>query len=153
MRAIASTLPAGRALFGCVALSAILVFSASAQAATDCSAIKSAVESSDSSGFLAPIAEELAPARSVKSVGVDQAIARMQKQQCRSVASAAPPPAAQGGGNSFRFNMTQNGKRMTADEFDAWMKAQGVRVIKSPTANAAPPPAPPPPASGKKKKP
>ena len=25
--------------------------------------------------------------------------------------------------------MTQNGKRMTADEFDAWMKARGVRVV------------------------
>ena len=25
--------------------------------------------------------------------------------------------------------MTQNGKRMTADEFDAWMKSRGVRVV------------------------
>jgi uncharacterized NAD-dependent epimerase/dehydratase family protein len=26
--------------------------------------------------------------------------------------------------------MSQNGKRMTAEEFDAWMKARGVRVAK-----------------------
>ncbi|RDZ29627.1 hypothetical protein DX914_00555 [Lysobacter silvisoli] len=30
----------------------------------------------------------------------------------------------------WRFDMEQNGRRMTADEFDAWMKARGVRVAK-----------------------
>ena len=30
----------------------------------------------------------------------------------------------------WRFNMSQNGKQMTADEFSAWMKARGVRVAK-----------------------
>ena len=30
----------------------------------------------------------------------------------------------------WRFDMSQNGKRMTAEEFDAWMKARGVRVAK-----------------------
>ena len=37
--------------------------------------------------------------------------------------------------------MTQNGKRMTADEFDAWMKARGVRVVgrKDPAAAPATP--------------
>ncbi len=35
--------------------------------------------------------------------------------------------------------MSQNGKRMTAEEFDAWMKARGVRVVKArPAAGAAP---------------
>ncbi len=28
----------------------------------------------------------------------------------------------------WRFDMNQNGKRMTAEEFDAWMKAKGIRV-------------------------
>jgi len=32
--------------------------------------------------------------------------------------------------------MSQDGKRMTADEFDAWMKARGVRVIKARPAAA-----------------
>ena len=27
--------------------------------------------------------------------------------------------------------MTQDGKAMTADQFDAWMDAQGVRVVKA----------------------
>jgi hypothetical protein len=30
----------------------------------------------------------------------------------------------------WRFNMEQDGKRMTADEFTAWMEARGVRVAK-----------------------
>jgi len=32
----------------------------------------------------------------------------------------------------YRFNMEQNGKRMTADEFSAWMEARGVRVARGP---------------------
>jgi hypothetical protein len=41
--------------------------------------------------------------------------------------------------------MSQNGKRMTAEEFDAWMKARGVRVAKGaqPAATPAPPVEPP----------
>ncbi|HHW4682893.1 MAG TPA: hypothetical protein ACQGQI_06930, partial [Xylella sp.] len=31
----------------------------------------------------------------------------------------------------WRFNMSQEGKRMTADQFDEWMKARGVHVIPS----------------------
>jgi len=30
----------------------------------------------------------------------------------------------------YRFDMTQKGKRMSADDFDAWMKARGLRVAK-----------------------
>lgn len=37
----------------------------------------------------------------------------------------------------WRFDMTQGGKRMTAEEFDAWMKARGVRVVR-PRGEAAP---------------
>ena len=38
--------------------------------------------------------------------------------------------------------MNQNGKRMTAEEFDVWMKAKGVRVAKgaAPVAVPATPP-------------
>ena len=38
----------------------------------------------------------------------------------------------------WRFDMNQNGKRMTADEFTAWMEAKGVRVVKprAPVASA-----------------
>jgi hypothetical protein len=31
---------------------------------------------------------------------------------------------------SNRFLMTQNGRQMTADDFEAWMKARGIRVAK-----------------------
>ena len=38
-----------------------------------------------------------------------------------------------------RFNMTQDGKKMTAEDFDAWMKAQGIRIVPAKPAVATPP--------------
>jgi hypothetical protein len=39
----------------------------------------------------------------------------------------------------WRFDMNQNGKRMTAEQFDAWMKAKGIHVATGkPTTVAAP---------------
>lgn len=57
---------------------------------------------------------------------------------------AAPPPApmpvATHGAN--RFDMTQHGRQMTADDFDAWMKSRGIRIAKGPqTAAIGKPPA------------
>lgn len=64
-------------------------------------------------------------------------------------ASAAEPPAAKTvdaasyqpktahDNTPWRFDMEQNGKRMTADEFDAWMKAKGVRVATGKPTGAA----------------
>jgi len=58
----------------------------------------------------------------------------------------APPPAAVPAADAYvpktahdntpwRFDMNQNGRRMTADEFDAWMKAKGIRIATGkPTA-------------------
>jgi len=43
----------------------------------------------------------------------------------RIVTVAAPARDARG---SIRFHMTQSGQRMTADQFDAWMKRNGIRV-------------------------
>ncbi|HEY0334419.1 MAG TPA: hypothetical protein VGC74_12035 [Stenotrophomonas sp.] len=37
-------------------------------------------------------------------------------------------PQARDGRGFLRFHMTQSGRQMTADQFDAWMKANGVRV-------------------------
>ncbi len=62
------------------------------------------------------------------------------------VAAAAEEPAdpatykpkTQYDNTPYRFNMNQNGKRMTAEEFDAWMKARGIRVAKGKPAGAAP---------------
>ncbi len=42
--------------------------------------------------------------------------------------SPQPVTVAQASGNDYRFDMRQNGKVMTADEFDAWMRSRRVRV-------------------------
>lgn len=52
------------------------------------------------------------------------------------VKSAQPPkavvvvPQARDRRGFLRFHMTQSGRQMTADQFDAWMKANGIRVAK-----------------------
>ena len=43
---------------------------------------------------------------------------------------AAYKPRTEFDNTPWRFNMSQNGKKMTADEFSAWMKASGVRVAR-----------------------
>lgn len=57
-----------------------------------------------------------------------QEAAQKKSTKTKTAVKAAPAPAAQPSDTSKRFNMTQNGKRMTADDFDAWMKKNGYRV-------------------------
>ena len=61
----------------------------------------------------------------------------------RAAASSTDPaaykPLTKHDNSPWRFDMSQNGKRMTAEEFDAWMKARGVRVAKGAPAKAAAP--------------
>jgi hypothetical protein len=57
------------------------------------------------------------------------------------VSSPSPPPVAVGKSN--RFEMTQNGRRMSASDFDAWMKARGIRIAKGTPARSSPKPAQP----------
>lgn len=53
---------------------------------------------------------------------------------CVDTTAAAPPaepayvPKTAHDNSPYRFDMNQNGKRMTAEEFDAWMQAKGIRV-------------------------
>jgi hypothetical protein len=47
------------------------------------------------------------------------------------------PVAVRDARGAYRFDMSQNGKRMTADEFDAWMKANGIRIAKGNPADSA----------------
>jgi rare lipoprotein A len=64
---------------------------------------------------------------------------------------AAPAPSAGAGyvprtahdNSPYRFDMTQNGRRMTAEEFAAWMKARGIRVATGKPAGTAAPAAAP----------
>ena len=105
-----------------------------------------------------------------ESQSVQSVLNRMRLSECRSVAAARTQPAvassasapaqASAAGASidpatykpqtkddntpWRFDMSQNGKRMTAEEFDAWMKARGVRVAKGVPPAAKPADAPPP---------
>ena len=90
---------------------------------------------------------------------LDRVLLRLRIEGCRNVAKALPAtpaaanpndpaayrPRTQWDNGPWRFDMTQNGKRMTADEFDAWMKARGVRVVgrKPDVAPAAAPEAVP----------
>ena len=58
------------------------------------------------------------------------------------VDAATYKPKTEHDNTPYRFNMEQNGKRMSADEFDAWMKARGVRVATGkPAVEAASAPA------------
>lgn len=54
---------------------------------------------------------------------------------------AAQAPADPAKPKNARFNMTQDGKKMTAEDFDAWMKSQGIRIVPAKTAEPATPPA------------
>lgn len=57
-------------------------------------------------------------------------------------AGGAYVPKTKFDNSPWRFDMNQNGKRMTSVEFDAWMKAKGIRVATGKPITEAPPPAP-----------
>lgn len=92
-----------------------------------------------------------------EALSVDRVLLRLRIEGCQNVAKALPAPSAPAVGASsaaaykpktefdntpWRFDMNQNGKRMTAEEFDAWMKSRGVRVAKGAAPVAAPAVAP-----------
>jgi rare lipoprotein A len=58
-----------------------------------------------------------------KLVGLLPVAAANAGERPPQVASASPPP-----GREWRFDMRQDGKAMTADEFDAWMRSRRARV-------------------------
>lgn len=51
--------------------------------------------------------------------------------------AAQQPTAERDVHGAYRFNMSEGGKKMSADEFDAWMKANGIRVARGNAAPAA----------------
>ncbi len=160
-----------RTLITLVGLSA-LCFAAGAQAAVDCASFKPLSPSRGNALNTLPIAEELAAPSAQLGTGVgfaelfaggttvDVVLSRVQHQECRATTAATKSLSGAAGAyqpkpgeaTAWRFDMTQNGKRMTADEFDAWMKARGVRVVKGPAAAVALTPPPPPPAAEPPKK-
>lgn len=118
--------------------------------------------------LIAPVAAELAAARAPlgtpasvlaqawdESQSLDQVLLRIRIEACRDVAIVTPAPGVvspddpaaykprtQYDNTPWRFNMNQNGRNMTADEFSAWMKSRGVRVARgsapAPESPAAP---------------
>ncbi len=101
------------------------------------------------------LAQPVDPAQSL-----DRVLLRLRIVNCRDIAKALPAeravanpgdpaaykPKTQYDNTPYRFNMTQNGKRMTADDFDAWLKANGYsagRRADSATPAAAAPAAAP----------
>jgi hypothetical protein len=121
--------------------------------------------------LLAPLSPELvAPSQQLgaptgvlaqafdESLAVENVLLRQRVEACLASAKAIPAtapglpsssgpaaykPATQFDNTPWRFDMSQNGKRMTAEEFDAWMKARGVRVAKGAPGTAPVPPTPP----------
>ena len=116
------------------------------------------------STMTAPVASEFASASSPlgapngvlsqaydEAQSVDQVLLRIRIESCQNVASTTPAPSVvspddpaaykprtEFDNTPWRFNMSQNGKNMTADEFSAWMKSRGVRVARgaAPAASA-----------------
>lgn len=119
--------------------------------------------------LLAPLAIELSPASTQlgnsasvlgqafdEALSVDSVLLRIKLEGCQATAYATPAnsvgkpddpaaykPRTEFDNTPWRFNMSQNGKNMTADEFAAWMTSRGVRVAKgaapAPVAGATPP--------------
>ncbi|SDZ11320.1 rare lipoprotein A [Lysobacter sp. yr284] len=80
------------------------------------------------------------PAPVAAAEPVKTTVATGQPAPAKTVASTAPAAATgKPGPHDYRFDMMQNGKSMTADEFDAWMKSRQVRVATG--QPVAPPPA------------
>lgn len=70
-------------------------------------------------------------------VSADQVLARL-RVPAASTAAGDYVPKTKDDNTPWRFDMSQNGKRMTADEFDAWMKAKGIRVATGKPGVTAP---------------
>ena len=140
--------------------------SAFAQVADQCAAFRASRTVPGASAVLMPVAAELAaPMHQLgapsgvleqafdEALAVDQVLLRMKLEKCMlahavpgrtpgmpaSTDPAAYKPKTEFDNTPWRFDMNQNGKRMTAVEFDAWMKSRGVRVARGAGAPAPPP--------------
>ena len=123
--------------------------SPSLMAAGKCSAVRT---ESTFELINAPVEEMLKSRNStaINCVMLKDFIARSRlKSNSPSTASASAPmptngayvPKTKDDNTPWRFDMNQNGKRMTSVEFDAWMKAKGIRVATGkPGSDNAPAP-------------
>lgn len=143
--------------------SACIIAPAAPAATMDCSGVVAPQPLQLPSTVVAPVASELATrhfqlgmpsgvlaSATGASQTLDRVLLRLRIEGCRDVARALPGAPATASPNDpaaykpqtefdntpWRFDMSQGGKRMTADEFDAWMKARGVRVARGAPATA-----------------
>jgi hypothetical protein len=126
-----------------LAAAAILASSASHAAICD------ATTAFEADNGLSVVAPEMRVAISA-GIGLNCVSAQAYIDRIRASVTVAPTAASAPGGayvpqtkydnTPWRFDMNQNGKRMTAEEFDAWMKAKGIHVAtgKAAVAPAAP---------------
>jgi hypothetical protein len=154
-----------------VSLLGLMLVPGFAHAAVECPSTAVPQASALRPNVIAPVSSELAASAyqlgtqvSVlsqaydESQSADQVLLRLRIEGCQNVAKAMPAPSAikaddpaaykpktEFDNTPWRFDMSQNGKRMTADEFSAWMESRGVRVAKgaAPAAAATPAAAPP----------
>jgi hypothetical protein len=69
---------------------------------------------------------------------VDRVLQRLRYEGCQNVSRASGyVPKTKWDNTPYRFNAGGNGKKFTAADFDAWMKANGIHIAKG-----APQPAP-----------
>lgn len=144
----------------------LLLLSGWAGAQENCAGLTAPTSQSARPTMIAPVASELASLNHQlgapsgvlaqaydEAQSVDNVLLRMRIEKCQNVAAsknaasapassndpAAYKPLTKHDNSPWRFDMSQNGKRMTAAEFDAWMKARGVRVAKGAPAKVAEP--------------
>jgi len=114
-------------------LLAALLLSGSA-AASDC-LLPAGARTAEAMTTVAPEMAS-APTADPFCLPADEAIAKLRAPVA---APGAYVPLTKDDNSPWRFDMSQNGKRMTAAEFDAWMKAKGIRVATGKPAAASPP--------------
>jgi hypothetical protein len=130
-----------------------------AMAAAKCGAMAAGASAAASVSATAAPAPALPPGAAATATSTASAIVPAAPGAPATPAAATTPgqagidpstyqPKTEFDNTPWRFNMEQNGKRMTADEFTAWMEARGVRVAKgaarpvgaqNPTGDGRPP--------------
>lgn len=147
-----------QAMYKTAALLLLMAVPLASQAA-DCSITRTAA-GAGSMIALAPVASELATpdyrhganggvlAHSVEEPQtLDQVLMRLRNEECERVAMAAAgayQKQTEFDNTPYRFNMTQEGRRMTADDFDAWLQSNGYTVGRRAEPVVVPAVAPPP---------
>jgi len=74
--------------------------------------------------------------RALVAMAVVLALGACAGTQHKSAKAAQPVVAKRGDAKGYRFNMTQHGKKMSAEDFDAWMKAHGLHVAQGKAKSA-----------------